>query len=66
MNGQLTKLTDYPEVGSVVTPENNIFLRLKRSKEHHERELAKVNEALDALEKQPEVAQLLQAVLKAL
>jgi hypothetical protein len=65
MNAIGKQLQPY-DVGSTAEVENNIFIRLKRSKEHHERELAKVNAALDALEQQPEVAKLLEAVMKAL
>jgi hypothetical protein len=66
MNAQNKLLQPYDVGSSAVEVEQNITLRLKRSKEHHERELAKVNAALDALEQQPEVAKLLEAVMKAL
>lgn len=59
---------DYPQTeGGLGQPEvASIKVRLQRSKDHHERELAKINAAMAALDSQPEVAQLLEAVMKAL
>ncbi len=67
MNGMLTKM-DYPQTAGVLEPPEvaSIKVRLQRSKDHHERELAKINAAMAALDSQPEVAQLLEAVMKAL
>jgi hypothetical protein len=56
-----------PEAGSLSEIEPaGIKQRLERAKAHHERELAKVNAALDALDNQPKVADLLELVMKAL
>lgn len=54
------------DTGSTEIEPAGIKQRLERAKAHHERELAKVNAALNALENQPEVAELLETVMKAL
>jgi hypothetical protein len=65
-------LDKYPQAESSLAQvggteiENSITARLTRAKVHHERELRKVNAALDALSNQPEVAELLETVMKAL
>lgn len=64
-------LTKYPEsvaersIGGAEI-EQGIKIRLERSKAHYERELVKINAALDALNDQPETAKLLELVMKAL
>jgi len=53
-------------IGGAEIETAGIKVRLQRAKAHHEKELAKVNAALDALDNQPEVAELLETVMKAL
>jgi hypothetical protein len=65
MNG-LAKRADYPDqVGTLAQPAT-LLQRLTLQKHDLESRLANVNAALDAMNKQPEVAELLERVMRVL
>jgi hypothetical protein len=57
---------DYPVACEAGSEERSILARLTRSKKRLESELAKVDAALEGLDKNPQVAELLEKVMKAL
>jgi hypothetical protein len=60
-------LSSYPTTGEPIpigAEDRSIVNNLRRQKKNLEEQLEKVNAALSALEKQPEVAKLLETIIK--